>query len=138
MEQPQSSIAQQITPADQLVHSSKFHTVGKCNNKEVLLNIPCPKECRIVGQLLVDHAISYALTATADVPAVYIKQFWKTVRQVPNHNETIRFMVDKEEITYIVDMFRATLKLLVETPELPFIPPADFDYIKPFLRILGY
>ncbi|GJZ48030.1 hypothetical protein Tco_0601862 [Tanacetum coccineum] len=34
---------------------------------EVLLNILCPRECRIVGQLLVDHALSYALTATADV-----------------------------------------------------------------------
>ncbi|GJV36912.1 hypothetical protein Tco_1409389 [Tanacetum coccineum] len=35
-------------------------------------------------------------------------------------------------------MFRATLKLPVETPKQPFIPPADFDYIQPFLKILGY
>ncbi|GJW62070.1 hypothetical protein Tco_0111405 [Tanacetum coccineum] len=40
MEQPQSSVAQQITP----------------------------RECRIVGQLVFDHAMSYALTATVDVP----------------------------------------------------------------------
>ncbi|GKE21450.1 hypothetical protein Tco_1432962, partial [Tanacetum coccineum] len=83
--------------------------VGRCNNMAVLPNIPCLKECRIVGKLLVGHAISHALTATADVLAVYIQQFWKTVRQLP-----------------------------VETPEQPFIPPADFDYIKPFLMILGY
>ncbi|GJV36913.1 hypothetical protein Tco_1409390 [Tanacetum coccineum] len=87
MEQPQSSFTQQITPDDQLVHSSKFLTVGRYNNKEVLLNIPCPKECRIVGKLLADHALSYALTATVDVPDVYIQQFWKTIRQVPNSNE---------------------------------------------------
>ncbi|GKE68423.1 hypothetical protein Tco_1526495 [Tanacetum coccineum] len=136
--QPQSSDAQQITLADQLVHSSKFQTVRRCKNYAVLPNIPCLKKCRIVRQLLVDHAISYALTATADVPAVYIQQFWKTVRQVPNHNETNQFMVNNEEITYIVNMFRTTLKLPVETPEQPFIPPADFNYIKPFLRILGY
>ncbi|GJS85758.1 hypothetical protein Tco_0752299 [Tanacetum coccineum] len=35
-------------------------------------------------------------------------------------------------------MFRATLKLPMETNEQPFIPSADFDYIKHFLRILGY
>ncbi|GKE96941.1 hypothetical protein Tco_1581796 [Tanacetum coccineum] len=104
MEQPQSSIAQQITPADQLVHLSKFQTVRNCNNKAVLPNIPCSKKCRIVWQLLVDHAISYALTAIADVLAVYIQQFWKTVKQAPNHNETIHFMDDKEEITYTMDM----------------------------------
>ncbi|GJY84197.1 hypothetical protein Tco_0497573 [Tanacetum coccineum] len=138
MEQPQSSVAQQITPTNQLVHSSKFQTVGRCNNKVVLPNIPCLKECRIVGQLLVDHAQSYALTTTVDVPTVYIQQFWKTVRQVLNANETIRFMVNKEEITYTVDMFHATLKLPVETPKQPFIPLANFDYIKPFLKILGY
>ncbi|GKB75759.1 hypothetical protein Tco_0942654, partial [Tanacetum coccineum] len=103
-----------------------------CNNKAILPNIPCLKECRIVGQLLVDHALSYALTATADVLAMYIQQFWKTVRQVPNANETIRFIVYKEEITYTVDMFHDTLKLLVQTPKQPFIPLADFDYIYPF------
>ncbi|GKB06069.1 hypothetical protein Tco_0834302 [Tanacetum coccineum] len=63
MEQPK-----QITHVDQLVHSSKYQTVGRCINYAVLPKIPCPRECRIVGQLLVDHALSYALTATADVP----------------------------------------------------------------------
>ncbi|GJY11893.1 hypothetical protein Tco_0381202 [Tanacetum coccineum] len=35
-------------------------------------------------------------------------------------------------------MFCVTLKLLVETPEQPSITSADFDYIQPFLKILGY
>nr|GEZ76123.1 hypothetical protein [Tanacetum cinerariifolium] len=64
---------------------------------------------KIVGQLLVDHALGYALTATTNVPDVYLQQFWKTVKQVPNANEIIRFMVNKEEITYTVDMFCAKL-----------------------------
>ncbi|GJX39355.1 hypothetical protein Tco_0252658 [Tanacetum coccineum] len=75
MEQLQSSIAQQITPADQLVHSSKYQTIGRCNNYTTIPNIQCLRESRIVGQLLFDHALSYALTATADVPAVYLQQF---------------------------------------------------------------
>nr|GEV35556.1 Gag-Pol polyprotein [Tanacetum cinerariifolium] len=29
--------------------------------------------------ILLDHPLSYALTATADVPAVYLQQFWKIV-----------------------------------------------------------
>ncbi|GJX95425.1 hypothetical protein Tco_0351223 [Tanacetum coccineum] len=35
-------------------------------------------------------------------------------------------------------MLCATLKLLVETPEQPFIPPASLEYIQPFLKIVGY
>ncbi|GJU32950.1 hypothetical protein Tco_1176539 [Tanacetum coccineum] len=92
----------------------------------------CPKECKIVGQLLVDHALSCALTATADVPAMYLQQFWKTIKHDPNQNHTIRFIVDKQEITYTVDMFRSTLKLPVETPEQPFIEHASLEYIQPF------
>ncbi|GJW84197.1 hypothetical protein Tco_0157342 [Tanacetum coccineum] len=132
MEQPQ-----QIIPVDQLV-TSKYQSIGRCNKYAVLPNIPCPKECKIVGQLLVDHALSYALTATIDVSVVYLQQFWKPVKPVVNANKTIRFIVDRQEITYTVDMFCATLKLPVETPAHPFIKPATLKYIQPFLKIVSY
>ncbi|GKB14400.1 hypothetical protein Tco_0848323 [Tanacetum coccineum] len=48
-------------------------------------------------------------------------RFWKSVKLVVNANETIRFKMDRQEVTYTVDMFCATLKLLVETPAHPFI-----------------
>ncbi|GJW77358.1 retrovirus-related pol polyprotein from transposon TNT 1-94 [Tanacetum coccineum] len=69
---------QQIIPVDQLV-STRYQSIERCNNSAVLQNISCPMKCKIVGQILIDHALSYALTATADVPAVYIQQFWKTL-----------------------------------------------------------
>ncbi|GKE50422.1 hypothetical protein Tco_1481680 [Tanacetum coccineum] len=47
-------------------------------------------------------------------------------------------MVDKQEITYTVDMFRATLMLLVETLEQPFIELGNLKFIQPFLNIVGY
>ncbi|GKA58913.1 hypothetical protein Tco_0758226, partial [Tanacetum coccineum] len=35
---------------------------------------------------MIDHALSYALTATADVPVMYIQQFWKTLPvETPDH-----------------------------------------------------
>ncbi|GKA37723.1 hypothetical protein Tco_0724288 [Tanacetum coccineum] len=54
-----------VIPADQLV--PKFQRIGRCNNYVVLQNIPCSPECKIVGQLLLDHLLSYALTTRADV-----------------------------------------------------------------------
>ncbi|GKF29369.1 hypothetical protein Tco_0095711, partial [Tanacetum coccineum] len=122
---------------DQLV-TTKYQSIGRCNNYAVLQNIPCLKECKIVRQILVDNALSYALIATADVPSIYLQQFWKTVRLVVNANETIRFLVDIKEITYTVDMFRLTLKLLVETPENILIAPATLKFIQPILTIIGY
>ncbi|GJU56430.1 hypothetical protein Tco_1230144 [Tanacetum coccineum] len=111
--------AQQIIPADQLV--PKFQSIRRCNNYAMLQSIPCSPECKIVGQILLDHLLSYALTATTDVPFVYLQQFWKTVSKVPETNDTIRFKLDTQGILYTVDMFRDSLKLLMETPDNPFI-----------------
>nr|GFC99488.1 hypothetical protein [Tanacetum cinerariifolium] len=59
-------MAQQVIPADQLV--PRFHTIKRCNKYTLLLSIPCSPKCKIVGHILLDHPLSYALTATIDVP----------------------------------------------------------------------
>nr|GEW93708.1 hypothetical protein [Tanacetum cinerariifolium] len=94
------------------------------------LNAYCTglEECKIVSILLVDHALSHALTATADVPIVYLQQSQKTVNKVLNTKDPIRFKIDRDTITYIVDMFRDALQLLVETLENPFIKKDSILY----------
>ncbi|GJX94687.1 hypothetical protein Tco_0349273 [Tanacetum coccineum] len=116
----------------------KFQGVGRCNNYVVLQSIPCYPECKIVGKILLDHPLSYALTATADVPAVYLQQFWQTVHKVPGTKDTIRFKLNTQEITYTVDMFRDTLKLPVETLGNPFITPVTIETIESFMQAVGY
>nr|GEY95451.1 hypothetical protein [Tanacetum cinerariifolium] len=64
--------------------------------------------------------------------------FWKTVKQVPNAKDNIRFTIDKETFTYTVDVFRDTLKLPVETLDNLFIEPVDLKFIKRILKIVGY
>ncbi|GJT54558.1 hypothetical protein Tco_0989612 [Tanacetum coccineum] len=116
----------------------KFQSIRRFNNYDVLQNISCSPECKIVGQILLDHPLSYALTTTANVPAVYLQQFWKTVSKVSNTKDTIKFKLNSQEIVYTVDMFRSTLSLLVETTENPFIEPATMKFIQPFMQIVGY
>ncbi|GKD72467.1 hypothetical protein Tco_1330749, partial [Tanacetum coccineum] len=102
----------------------------------VLQNIPCSPECKIVGQLLLDHPLSYALTATAVILVVYLQRFWKTVSKVLDTKDTIKFKLDRQEIVYTVDMFRATLQLPVETPANSFIAPTTMKAIEPFMQTL--
>ncbi|GKB98788.1 hypothetical protein Tco_0984925, partial [Tanacetum coccineum] len=66
-------MAQQVIPAAQLV--LRYHTIRRCNNYVMLQSIPCSPECKIVGQILLNHPLSYALTATANVLVVYLQQF---------------------------------------------------------------
>ncbi|GJR88845.1 retrovirus-related pol polyprotein from transposon TNT 1-94 [Tanacetum coccineum] len=95
-------MAQQVIPAAQLV--PRFHTIRRCNNYAVLQSILCSPECKIVGQILLDHPLSYALTATVDVLVVYLQQFWRTVRKVPGPEDMIKFMLNTQEFIYTVDM----------------------------------
>nr|GFD12973.1 hypothetical protein [Tanacetum cinerariifolium] len=93
--------------------TTKFQSIRRCNNYVVLQNIPCSVECKTMRQILVDHALSYALTANADVLAV-------------------------KEITYTVDMFRSTLQFPIETLENIFMVLATLEYIQPFMKIISY
>ncbi|GJQ90303.1 hypothetical protein Tco_0001442 [Tanacetum coccineum] len=92
----------------------------------------------LVGQILLDHLLSYAFTDTADIPVVYLQQFWKTVSKVPNTKDTIKFKLDTHEITYTIDMFRDTLHLPVETPGNPFIAPVNIKVVESFMQTVGY
>ncbi|GJX59723.1 retrovirus-related pol polyprotein from transposon TNT 1-94 [Tanacetum coccineum] len=92
----------------------------------------------IVGLILLDHCLNHALTATVDVLAVYLQQFWRTVSKVPNTEDTIKFMLDTQQFIYTVDMFRDTLHLPVETPENPFVAPANIHTIEALMNIVGY
>ncbi|GKA33191.1 hypothetical protein Tco_0719558 [Tanacetum coccineum] len=94
--------------------------------------------CSTLGQILLDHPLSYALTATTDVPAMYLQQFWKTVSKVPDTKDTIRFKLDTQEIVYTVDMFRDTLKLPMETLDNPFIALVNIEIIESFMNKVGY
>ncbi|GJS60263.1 probable LRR receptor-like serine/threonine-protein kinase [Tanacetum coccineum] len=112
------------------------------NQKVVFLcqqvSIPCSPECKIVGLILLDHYLSHALTITVDVPTVYLQQFWRAMGKVPDTEDTIKFMLDTQQFTYTVDMFRDTLHLPVETPENPFVAPANINTIEIFMNRVGY
>ncbi|GKB83754.1 hypothetical protein Tco_0950649 [Tanacetum coccineum] len=129
-------MAQHVFLAAQLV--PQYKPIRRCNNYAVLQSIPCSPECKIVGLILLDHCLSHALTTTADVPVVYLQQFWRTVSKVPDTEDTIKFFLDTEQFVYTVDMFRDTLQLPVETFENPFVAPANIHTIVAFMNIVGY
>nr|GEU62005.1 hypothetical protein [Tanacetum cinerariifolium] len=118
--------------------SGRFHTIGRCNNYAVLQSIPCYPECKIVGQILLEHSLSYALTTTANVPVVYLQKFWRIVSKVPSPKDTIKFMLNTQEFIYTLDMFRYILHLLVETLENLFVAPVNIETVESFMNRVGY
>nr|GEU89922.1 hypothetical protein [Tanacetum cinerariifolium] len=60
------------------------------------------------------------------------------VNSVPDTRDTIKFMLDTQQFTYTVDIFQDTLHLPVETPENPFVAPANIRTVEAFMNIVGY
>nr|GEU47505.1 Gag-Pol polyprotein [Tanacetum cinerariifolium] len=67
-----------------------------------------------------------------------IEHHFTKVHKVPDTKDTIRFRLNTQEITYTVDMFHDTLKLLAETPNNPFITPVTIETIESFMQTVGY
>nr|GEV32387.1 hypothetical protein [Tanacetum cinerariifolium] len=129
-------MAQQVIPTAQLVPI--YHTIRRCTNYTMLQSIPCSPECKIVGQILLDHPLGYALTATADVHTMYLQQFLRIVSKVHGPENMNKFMLNTQEFIYTVDMFRDILHLPVETPENPFVTPVNIETIKAFMNMVTY
>ncbi|GKD57093.1 hypothetical protein Tco_1290480 [Tanacetum coccineum] len=72
-------MAQHVIPTAQLV--PQYKPIERCNNYAVLQNIPCSPECKIVGLILLDHCLSYALTATADTKINILQLFHAVINQ---------------------------------------------------------
>ncbi|GJX38711.1 hypothetical protein Tco_0252014 [Tanacetum coccineum] len=130
LSQIKQALAAQLVP--------QYKQIKRCNNYAVLQSIPCSPECKIVELILLDHCLSHALTETADVHVVYLQQFWRTMSKVPDTEDTIKFMLNTQQFTYTVDMFRDTLHLPVETPENPFVAPANIHTTEAFMNRVGY
>nr|GEV33125.1 copia protein [Tanacetum cinerariifolium] len=97
-------MAQHVILAAKLV--PQYKQIGRCNNYAMLQSIPCSLEYKIVGLILLDHCLSDALTATADVPAVYLQQFLETPETsfvAPASIHTIEAFMNKVGYQGIVD-----------------------------------
>nr|GEU31914.1 hypothetical protein [Tanacetum cinerariifolium] len=58
--------------------------------------------------------------------------------KVPNTEDTIKFMLDTQQFTYTMDMFRETLHLSMETLENLFVALANIHTIEAFMNRVGY
>ncbi|GJW11715.1 hypothetical protein Tco_1577542 [Tanacetum coccineum] len=118
-------MAQHVILAAQLV--PQYKPIRRCNNYAVLQSIPCSLECKIVGLILLDHYLSHALTATADVPTVYLQQFWRTMSKA-NIN-TIETFMNRVGYQGVVDKL-IIADLMKKFPDIPKRIEEEYHSIK--------
>ncbi|GKC84669.1 hypothetical protein Tco_1140386 [Tanacetum coccineum] len=132
-----SSITAQQAKLDlELVPKEKILEIGKCNGRLNLGKIQREPTFQVVLDALALTPFYPALLITADVPEVYMHQFWDLVYK---HDTFYRFKIDKRKRFKLnLEIFRDIFKVC------PRIQGQDFDTlptdeeIVSFLRELGH
>ncbi|GJT01808.1 hypothetical protein Tco_0822977 [Tanacetum coccineum] len=76
-----------------------------------------------------------AFEISADVPEIYMQEFWVTVTR---HHSSLRFKLDGKSHTVNVDNFRDMLKIYPKLPGQKFEEPLLEEDILSFIRDLGH
>ncbi|GKE25384.1 hypothetical protein Tco_1436896, partial [Tanacetum coccineum] len=127
--------AQQKDLGDALVAPADHLKFRKCNMR--LKTDIKPKEAtfQVVLDALTLTLFYYAFQITADVPAIYMKEFWVTVLV---HRSSIRFTINKKKDSLDVDIFRDILQFCPKIPEQVFEDlPLEQDILS-FIRDLRH
>ncbi|GJZ00269.1 retrovirus-related pol polyprotein from transposon TNT 1-94 [Tanacetum coccineum] len=120
---------------DALVALADRLEFGKCNMR--LKTDIKPKETtfQVVLDALALTSFYQEFLITADVPAIYMKEFWATVSV---HKSSIRFTINKKKVSLNVDMFREILHICPKIPGQKFEDlPLEQDILS-FIRDLGH
>ncbi|GJZ98482.1 hypothetical protein Tco_0670935, partial [Tanacetum coccineum] len=140
----QNTMAEQNVPAqpptrtdEQIVPRSQWLTIGKSNllfNAQKIQKNPI---FQISVDILSNTNFFQAFTASANVPAIYLQQFWKTM----SYNEKTRVyscQVDEQWFDLSADLLRKALAITPVNPTHPFELPPSGDTVIDFVNELGY
>ncbi|GJT84662.1 hypothetical protein Tco_1066379 [Tanacetum coccineum] len=127
--------AQQKALDDALVAPADRLEFEKCNMR--LKTDIKPKEAtfQLVRDALALTPFYQAFLITADVPAIYMQEFWATVSV---HKSSIRFTINKKKFSLDVEIFRENLQICPKIPRQEFEDlPLEQDILS-FIGDLGH
>nr|GFB89671.1 hypothetical protein [Tanacetum cinerariifolium] len=130
-----TTIEQQTALDESLVPSSQRLRIGRCNfrlpsdiqSKEATL--------QVVYDILRNSPLFRAFQVTADVPEIYMQEFWATAKL---HHTSIRFKIDTKKSVLNLEAFREMLHVSPRIPNQSFADLPNEEEVLDFLRFLGH
>ncbi|GJZ14612.1 hypothetical protein Tco_0550289 [Tanacetum coccineum] len=127
--------AQQKALDDDLVAPANRLKIGKCNLRlSSNLNSKEPT-LQVVLDALKLTSFYKAFEITADVPEIYMQEFWVTASR---HHSSLCFKMNGKSHTFNVDNFRDMLQICPKLPSQKFEDPLFEEEILSFIRDLGH
>ncbi|GJS12548.1 copia protein [Tanacetum coccineum] len=74
---------------------------------------------------------------TAEVPEIYMNQFWNTIKKIRD-TDAYHFKLDKKKCRIDTKVFREILHICLILPNQDFVEPPSEQEMVPFIKELGY
>ncbi|GKC43444.1 hypothetical protein Tco_1061166 [Tanacetum coccineum] len=127
--------AQQSTLDNALVAPENQRVIGKCNMRINPRIKPKEPTYQVVLDALALTTCYPAFLITAEVPVIYMHQFWAIVNK---HNASYRFKIDNKRFSMNVEVFREILNICPRIPGQEFNePPSEVEALS-FILELGH
>ncbi|GKE97522.1 hypothetical protein Tco_0020873 [Tanacetum coccineum] len=101
-------VAQQVTLDDALVAPENCFVIGKCNMRIEPSKTQKEATFQVVLDTLKLSPYYQTFSVTADVPEIYMHQFWFTISKIKD-TSSYQFKLDKKKFRMGVEVFREIL-----------------------------
>ncbi|GJW41195.1 hypothetical protein Tco_0067040 [Tanacetum coccineum] len=129
--------AQQVALDNALVAPENHVQIGQCNMR----TDPTKTQKEHTYQVVLDYlALSHlyrAFLITAEVPEIYMHQFWHTITKIKN-SSSYKFKLDKKKCTIDVEVFCDILHICPRLPNKEFDELPSDEEIVTFIKELGH
>ncbi|GJQ96472.1 putative reverse transcriptase domain-containing protein [Tanacetum coccineum] len=135
----------------------KHHTNEQCNKIPPLLKVPSAERVKIIPtnirlettmpqkeetfqvviEIIKNSTCFKAFTIYADVPEIFMQQFWYTIKKLP-YNDFYEFLLANKKCTVNAIVFRIILDICPRVEGVDFTDVPDDDIALTFLIDLGY
>nr|GFB96275.1 hypothetical protein [Tanacetum cinerariifolium] len=139
---PSSQRAFQVTADVLEIYMQEFWAPTKLHHNSIRFKIDTRKNIQskeatlqVVYDVLRNSPLFGAFQVTADVPKIYMQEFWATAKL---HHNSIRFKIDTRKSVLDLEDFREMLHISPRIPNQPFADLHTEEEVLDFLRFLGY
>nr|GFA72509.1 hypothetical protein [Tanacetum cinerariifolium] len=128
-----TTIDQQVALDESLVPSKQRLRIGRSNFRLPSDIQSKESTLQVVYDVLRNSLLFRAFQVTADVPEIYMQEFWATAKL---HHNSIRFKIDTKKS--VLDLEREMLHISPRIPNQSFADLPSEEEILDFLRFLGH
>ncbi|GJR95433.1 hypothetical protein Tco_0267607 [Tanacetum coccineum] len=129
--------SQQAALDNSLVTPEKRLKIKRCNARIAFTKLQKEETYQVTLDALKLSLCYPAFQITAEVPEIYMHQFWNTIKKIEK-TDAYDFKLDKKKCQVDIEVFREILQICPRLPNQDFVELPSKDDLLSFIKELGY